>query len=472
MRQLTRFLVASGIALMAFGCKKSFLELAPVSNANAVNFYRTTADFDLAVAAAYNSLYTVYAPEGSVSYASEQMSDNAVVYNISGIETDKWAFKDYNLRPANTMIYQFWQDYYKALFNINIVLDKIESADLGSSYKDGVRGEMRFLRGLYYFNMVRLWGDVPLVLKPLSAEESYAVLRSPQAEVYNQIVSDLQYAADKLLLNSQTTVKGKATKGAAQTLLGKVLLTKGDKSGATTVLQQVYSSNEYALLPTYASLWGPAVKNTKESVFEIQYLGGSSSNPYSRYYQIFFPNTNVFGYYGGGMNQVTDDLWNEYEPNDPRRDQSISTGYQNGSTFVSQKYPKKWTDASATNQNGAVYGNNNFMVLRYADVLLMLSEATGDAAYLNAVRARAGLPAFGSAGYPSAKYPTLDLAIEHERRVELALEFHRWFDLKRTGRAVPVLSAKGKAINDQKLLLPVPEIVRNQNPAVTQNAGY
>ena len=472
MRQLSRILLASGIAVMAFSCKKSFLELAPVSNANAVNFYKTTSDFDLAVAAAYNSLYTIYAPEGSVSYASEQMGDNAIVYNISGIETDKWAFKDYNLKPANTMVYQFWQEYYKALFNINIVLDKIEAASVSTSYKEGVKAEMSFLRGLYYFNMVRLWGDVPLVLTPLSAEESYKVLRSPQADVYNQIIKDLQYAADKLPLNSATSVKGKATKGAAQTLLGKVLLTKGDKASAAAVLQQVYNSNEYSLLPSYASLWGPTAKNTKESIFEIQYIGGSSSNPYSRYYQIFFPNTNIYGFYGGGMNQVTDDLWNEYESSDVRRDISIATGYQNGTTFVAQKYPKKWTDASATIQGGAVYGNNNFMVLRYADVLLMLSEATGDASYLNQVRARVSLPAYGTAGYPSAKYPTLDLAIEHERRVELALEFHRWFDLKRTNRAIPVLSAKGKAITEQKLLLPIPEIVRNQNPAVLQNAGY
>jgi hypothetical protein len=472
MRTIARILLASGIAVMTFGCKKSFLELAPVSNANAVNFYKTTADFDLAVAAAYNSLYTIYAPEGSVSYAGEQMGDNAIVYNISGIETDKWAFKDYNLRSSNTMVYQFWQEYYKALFNINIVLDKIEGADLSTSYKEGVKAEMSFLRGLYYFNMVRLWGDVPLVLTPLSADESYKVLRSPQADIYNQIIKDLQYAADKLPLNSAITVKGKASKGAAQTLLGKVLLTKGDKAGAANVLQQVYNSNEYSLLPNYASLWGPTAKNTKESIFEIQYIGGTSSNPYSRYYQIFFPNTNIYSFYGGGMNQVTDDLWNEYETNDPRRDLSIATGYQNGATFVAQKYPKKWTDASAPIQGGTVYGNNNFMVLRYADLLLMLSEATGDASYLNQVRARVGLPAYGTAGYPSNIYSTLDLAIEHERRVELALEFHRWFDLKRTGRAIPVLTAKGKSVTPQKLLLPIPEIVRTQNPSVTQNPGF
>jgi hypothetical protein len=112
------------------------------------------------------------------------------------------------------------------------------------------------------------------------------------------------------------------------------------------------------------------------------------------------------------------------------------------------------------------------MVLRYADVLLMLAEATGNPSYLNQVRARAGVPLFGTAGYPSATYPTLDLAIEHERRVELAIEFQRGFDLRRTGRAVPVLTAKGKPATPEKLLLPIPEIVRQQNSAITQNPGY
>jgi starch-binding outer membrane protein, SusD/RagB family len=472
MKMISRILVVISTAVIAFGCKKSFLELAPISNANAENFYKTKADFDLAVNAAYNSLYNIYAPEGAVSYVSEQMSDNAIVYNISGIETDKWAFKDYNLKPANTMVYTFWQDFYKALFNINIVLSKIDAANVDQAYKDGVKAEMMFLRGLYYFNMVRMWGGVPLVLTPITGEESYGILRSPQADVYAQIIKDLQFAVDKLPLQSKITVKGKASKGAAETVLGEVYLTRGDKTNAATVLKDVYNSNEYALLPTYTSLWGPTVKNTKESIFEIQHLGGSASNPYSRYYQIFFPNTNIFTFYGGGMNQVTDDLYNEYEAGDVRRDASISLGYQNGATFVNQKYTKKWTDATAPINGGNILANNNFMVYRYADVLLMLSEATGDASYLNQVRARVGLPLFGTASYPSAKYPTLDLAIEHERRVELAIEFHRWFDLKRTGRAIPVLSAKGKAITQDKQLLPVPEIVRTQNPAVTQNSGF
>jgi starch-binding outer membrane protein, SusD/RagB family len=472
MRLISKALMICCITAVVAGCKQSFIELAPVSNANATNFYKTKDDFDLAVNAAYNSLYTIYGPEGAVSYVSEQMSDNAIVYNISGIEADKWAFKDYNLKPANTMVYTFWQDYYKALFNINIVLSKIDGAGLDATYTNNVKAEMMFLRGLYYFNMVRTWGEVPLVTKPITGEESYDILRSPQADVYNQIIDDLKFAVDKLPLASAITVKGKASKGAAQTLLAKVYLTQGNKAAATPLLQEVYNSNQYGLLPTYASLWGPTIKNTKESIFEIQFLGTNVTNPYSRYYQIFFPNTNIFTFFGGGMNQVTDDLYNEYEAGDPRRDISIALGYQNGATFINQKYVKKWTDATAPINGGNIISNNNFMVLRYADVLLMLSEATGDAKYLNEVRTRAGVPLFGTGAYPSAKYPTIDLAVEHERRVELAIEFHRWFDLKRTGRAVTVLGAKGKNINQDKLLLPIPEIVRTQNTKMSQNNGY
>ena len=471
MKAIKPILTLLCIGLLSSSCKESFLNLTPLSNATADNF-KTRDDFELAVNGAYASLYTVYNPEGPVSYANEQMSDNAIVFNIAGIQADKWQFKDYSLATSNTMVYQFWQDCYKAVFNANIVLDRVEGAALDATYKDNVKAQMMFLRSLYYFNMVQFWGDLPIVTTPLTGEESYSVLRSPTSAVYDQIKKDLTYAVEKLPLASAITIPGRASKGAAQTLLGKVYLILGDKTAAATVLKDLYNSNQYSLLANYSDLWGPSVKNTKESIFEIQFLGGNASAPFSRYYQVFYPNTNISGFYGGGMNQVTDDLYNEYETGDPRRDASIALGYNNAGTFINQKYPTKWTDAKATQVGGNPLANNNFMVLRYADALLLLSEATGDATYLNLVRTRAKLPKFGDATYPSAKYGTLDLAIEHERRTELAIEFNRWFDLKRTNRAIPVLSAKGKAITQNKLLWPIPQIVRTQNEAITQNPGY
>lgn len=473
MKTIQRFSAIICLCILAAGCKKSFLDLSPISNANAVNYYKTKADFEVAMNSTYATLYTVYAPEDAVSY-TELMGDNATLYSVAGNQADKWAFRDYTVGTSNTLVYQFWQDDYKALFNVNTVLDKIQIAGLDEDFSNRVKAEMMFLRGLYYYNMVQLFGDLPLVTKVLSAEESYGVLRSPISEVYKQIVSDLSFAASNLPLAGDIAVAGKASKGAAQTLLGKVYLSMGNKTAAAQILLEVYKSKQYSLLPQYASLFGPNVKNTKESIFEIQYLGGSASKPFSPYWTAFAPvNNGVITKYGGGINQVTDDLYNEYEPGDPRRDASISTGYTDAKgNFVAIKFTKKWMDPTAAVNGAQELSNNNFMILRYADVLLLLSEATGDPAYLNEVRDRSGVPAFGTANYPIAKYPTLDLAIEHERRVELAMEFHRFFDLKRTGRALAVLTAKGKPVTEQKLILPIPQYVITQNGAIVPNFGY
>lgn len=469
MNKLKHILVACLTGFVLSSCSDSFLQLAPVSNPNAGNFFKTKADFDLASNAAYATLYTVYNPEGPVSYAGELMGDNVTILNISGNMADKWQFRDYTLAPANTMVYQFWQDFYKSLYNINIVISKIESADVDVAYKDKIKGEMLFLRSLYYFQMVQIWGDLPLVTAPITSEESYGILRSPVSEVYAQIVKDLQFAASKLPL---VATVGKVSKGAAQSLLGKVYLTMGDKANAATTLKEVVNSGQYQLLPSYATLWSPTNKNTKESIFEIQYLGGSSTAPFSDYYLGFFPNSNALGFYGSGMNQVVDDVWNEYESGDSRRVASIDTGFVDAKgTFTKVKFPKKWQDKAAPIIGQRIAANNNFIVLRYADVLLLLTEATGDAQYLNLVRKRVGLPEYGTAAYPT-KYNTIELATEHERRVELAFEFQRWFDLKRTNRALTVLTAKGKTVTEAKLLIPIPNVVRDQNSKITQNAGY
>jgi len=469
--KINKIVAISFICLMAIACGDDFLDLAPVSNSNATNFYQTQADFELAANAAYATLYTSYGPDCGASYCAEQMSDNGTMYHVAGNVADRWAFKDYTLMPSNSIVYQFWQQYYNSLFTINIVLDKIEEADLDATFKEDVKAEMKFLRALNYFNMVQIWGELPLVTKPITAKESYDILRSPVSEVYNLIIQDLQDAIAILPLASNVSAPGKVSKGAAQTLLGKVYLTQGDEASAAQILRVVYDSDEYGLVTGYADLWALGNKNTVESIFEIQFIGGAG-NPYSVYYPTFAPFENFsFTAASGGMNMVTDDLYDEYETGDIRRDISIDTGYTNASDeFVPIKFPQKWVDTTVV--YGSEYCDNNFMVLRYADLLLLLAEATGEPAYLNEVRDRVGLPAFGNAGYPSDLYPTLDLAIEHERRVELALEFHRWFDLKRTGRAVELLSAKGKDVTEQKLLLPIPEKVRQQNSAITQNNGY
>src|SRR5690606_33932392 len=224
----------------------------------------------------------------------------------------------------------------------------------------------------------------------------------------------------------------------------------------------------------YEHLFQPGTKNSRASILEIQYLAGENavnSNHQTQYmpfhWAFHLPGMNET-FRGTGMNTPTQDLINEFEPNDTiRKRVSVYPGYVNLDTdqFIDYPFTMKFYDPNWR------YPGQNFEIIRYADILLMYSEVTNDPTYLNMVRARVGLPGFGEPGYPE-QYSTLELALEHERRVELCFEFHRFFDLVRTGRAVEVMGAKGVDINQNKLLFPIPLRAIDVNPDLTQNVGY
>ncbi|GGA77894.1 membrane protein [Flavobacterium palustre] len=456
--------------LFLIGCSGDFLDKAPISNANEVEFYKSQKDIETALWSAYNSLYTLYGPESLPSFYGELMSDNAYSDNAAGRIQDYESFELHTMSVDNELVYNFWNNYYKAIYIVNNIIVSAEKLDFAS--RDALIGEAKFLRALYYFDMVRAWGDVPLVTTPLSVAGSYAQGRTPKEQVYAQIVEDLDFAAAKLPVKTSQRFVGAASQEAANTLLGKVYLTMGNKPKAAETLLKVYG--KFSLVP-YADLWNLTKKNGASSIFEIQYKGGVSS-PYSLYWAMFTPVDNrVVTAWGGGFNQITDDLWNAYETGDPRRSISIQNGYTTANnSFVDVKFPIKWKDAAAPVAGLREAANNNFIILRYADVLLMLTEATSDPKYLNEVRARVGLPAYQAVGYP-AQYNTVALALEHEAQVEFASEFHRWFDLIRTGRAIQVIknSSKNITITEEELLLPIPFLVINQNPdVITQNEAY
>lgn len=457
-------------SLFLFGCSSDFLDKAPISNANEDNFYKSQKDIETALWSAYNSLYLLYGPESLPSFYGELMSDNAYNDSASGRVQDYESFELHTMKIDNELVFNFWNNYYKSIYIVNNIIASAERLDFAN--RDALIGEAKFLRSLYYFDMVRTWGDVPLVTTPISIAQAYAQARTPKNEVYDQIIKDLDFAAAKLPIKTSQRFVGAASQDAANTLLGKVYLTIGDKAKAAETLLKVYG--KFSLVP-YADLWDLTKKNGASSIFEIQYKGGIS-NPYSLYWAMFTPVDNrVVTAWGGGFNQIADDLWNAYETNDPRRDISIQNGYKtsNGST-VNVKFTIKWKDAKAPVNGLREASDNNFIILRYADVLLMLTEATSDPKYMNEVRARVGLPAYGTAGYPT-KYNTVALALEHEAQVEFACEFHRWFDLIRTGRAISVIknSSKNITLTEAQLLLPIPFLVINQNPGViTQNEAY
>lgn len=467
------------LALLTGSCGNDFLNLTPESSANEEDFYRTKEEVETAMVAVYSSLHDIYGSLGPMYYFGALGSDDAYTDDLGTGSYQQ--FETMQLKVNNTDVLSAWNMFYEAIARINKIIARSEP--LSFDEKESYLAEMKFIRALYYFNMSQIWGGVPLVVRNISISESYGIGRATMEDMYTQIISDLTDGTQHLKTVGNERHKGVPTQGAAYALLGKVYLTKGDKNSAATALLNIYKK-EYKLVDAYADLWDLTKKNGKESIFEIQYMGGSSNAP-STYWALYSPANNLgaITLQGGGHNQVTDDLWNDYEFGDPRKDVSIQDGWMNKSNvFVATRFPLKWVDHTKDYNGKREASNNNFIVLRYADVLLMLSEATGDPKYLNEVRTRVGLPSYGDASYPSGKYNTFDLAVEHERRIELAMEFHRLFDIKRTGRALDLLKSSKKnnngALNGltvDNLSWPIPETVIDQNPGFwkpQQNPGY
>jgi len=339
------------------------------------------------------------------------------------------------------------------------------------------------VRSLIYFNIVRAWGDVPYVNTKITSEEAYGYLRVDKAEVYQNLIEDLNWAKDNLSGTYSGNDIGRITKYGAAAILAKIHLTLGNNPAAKIEIEEIMNSGNYSLdanddgsinVDDYSYLFNAGTKNSRSSVLEVQYMAGvnASNSTHQRWYSPFFFDFHLPGqtktFKGEGHNTPSEDLFNEFEVDDPRKDISMALGYVNLSSgeFVDYPYTLKFLDPDFENSG------QNFEIIRYADILLMYTEVTQDAQYLNMVRDRVGLPPYGSAGYPSGDYPTLALAIEHERRIELCFEFHRMFDLVRSNRAIEIMGSKGYDINNNKLLFPIPLNERDINPDLTQNDGY
>jgi hypothetical protein len=473
------------LLLSIYACSEEKLDLYPKTAITEGNFYQTEDQFMLAVNDVYRQMERTYRAGGIADIYGELRSDNTYIEFIGGSSNSAERISGFNIPTNDLDTENAWQDSYNAIFICNDILNRIDNTSVefsSQNLKERLRAEVTFVRALIYFNMVRVWGDIPLPMTPLSPEEGYQYLREESDVVYEQIISDLTYAKNKLPESYSGNI-GRVTKYGATAVLAKVYLTRGNEQNAEIELKEIIDSNLYSLdaddngivnADDYRYIFHPDTKNSKSSLLEVQYLEGQNavnSNHQQQYtpYQWSFhlPGINET-FRGGGRNTPTQDLVNEFEPEDTvRRSISVYPGYVNLETgdFVEYPFTMKFYDPNWR------YAGQNFEIIRYADVLLMYAEVTNDPTYLNMVRARVGLPVYGESGYP-AEYNTLNKAIEHERRVELSFEFHRFFDLVRTGRAVEVMQAKGYDINQNKLHFPVPQRAIDVNPDLSQNAGY
>lgn len=486
MKPLYKTLVIS--SCIAFSSCSDFLDLKPKNELSVDDYYKTAEQIDGAVNGAYSTLQEDKLYKSWYVF-SEIPSDNTR-NALSGSVTDQDEFDKYYIRTTNPFLSNFWEISYKGINRINTVLGRIDPIEMDNTLKERYKLECKFLRGLLYFNLVRVYGDVPLILKEITITESYSYLRESKETVYNQIIQDLTEAEQLPASYDKDSDVGRATSGAAKALLGAVYMTLQKYDNAEAKLAEVVNSSTYALLENtpgslnndgYAKVFNAENHNHKEAIFEVQFKKGGYGEG-NNFPNIFAPEnsgTNVVSVGGAGGNNVPEmDIYNAYEEGDLRRDFSVALGYNDNrkdGAWVESRYVKKYFDTPYKEHDS----NNNFPVIRYADVLLMYAEALNQNGktvqacdYLNQVRRR-------GFGYQTTETSPVDiktaskdeffLKVEHERRVELAFEGHRWFDLIRTNRAVEVMTSKGFKLNETNLICPIPQKQIDINSDLTQN---
>ena len=480
-------LIAIALLGFSFSSCSDFLEQNPQTDLSENDFYKTADDILSAVNGVYSSLQ-----EGDIYgnwYVFGEIPSDNTRNQLSGSVTTQNEFDQFYIDTQNSMIANFWKAAYKVINRTNTVLGRIDGIEINTELANRYKLECKFIRALMYFNLVRVYGDVPLVLKEISISESYDILREPKENVYNQIITDLKEAQD-LPVSYSTAEDGRATQGAAKALLANVYMTLHKYAEAETILAEIINSGRYSLLENtpgslnidgYKNVFSPVNHNSKEGIFEIQFLKGGYGEG-SNYANNFAPEnsgTNVVAVGGTGGNNIPEmDIYNAYEEGDLRRDFSMSLGYydnRKNNEWVESRYVCKFMDVPYQNNDAS----NNYPVIRYADVILMYAEAlnqngkTAEACkYLNMTRRR-------GFGYQTTETSPVDLQttdkaqfallVEQERRVELAFENHRWFDLIRTGRAVEVMRSKGFSLNETNLICPIPQKQIDVNPKLTQN---
>lgn len=489
------------IIFFTISCSEEFLEVDPKGTTLEENYYTNEAE-------AYSGLVAVYDVVGKQSKGFENMisllnsgsDDHFTGGGSSSDGTQLQVFSNYTISESNIAA-SYWNDFYQGIFRANTLLTKLPDVDMSDATKVRFTAETKVLRAMYYFELVRLFGNIPLITVPLGTDEIYSVTQADPNDVYAQIETDLNEAIAGLpvTLDLQNEA-GRLTQGAAKALLGKVYLYQGKNSEAVAQFAQVNgtpgatSAFGYRLLDNYSDLWVISNTYNTESIIEVAHTDQSNADWWFWGSGADEGNTlNVMcgprGYVrtagstapdyaaGWGFNIITQSLYDALN-GDPRFDATIENlqAYVNsGEVQLEESYQytgyylKKFMplNADVSTGGGATVLNykQHTYVIRLADTYLMEAEALGGTgaraqALLDAVRARVGL----------APVPVSMNAIMQERRLELAGEGHRWYDLVRTGNAASALANKGFVAGKNEIL-PIP-LAELENTLLVQNPNY
>ena len=478
----------------AFCSCKKYLDLAPISNQATNNFFKSESDIDQALTGVYNTLLGF--PDVNNYNLSECHTSNFFLASVDA-QRDYYTINHFEVTSQLAMLETSWTNSYKLIGRANQILDVVDNITfVDASKQQREKAEAKFLRAYAYFELVKIFGAVPLIDHNVTSSEVLNYPRTSADSIYNFIITELQSAADGLPWKYTTAAdKGRVTKLSALGLLGKAHMfmagypfNKTDHfTTAKTILKQVMDQENinWTFAPTYAELF-KAANDNKYHFFEVQYISGgqgygsqipgevvptdmtTSLLPYGAYY------------IGGAPSR---DLINSYEPGDKRMFATIDTLYRNKTNaWVRRDWVRKYLDSSvaATTKNSSDWPVN-FPLLRSEDVMLLYAEAINETsgptteaiAILNRIRTRAGLTALNPATPADFR-----LAMENERRHEFAWEGLYWFDLVRTNRFLDVLNPYlstnyQKTIDAKKYLYPIPLAEMNIKPGLYyQNDSY
>lgn len=480
------------------GCKK-YITKDVVGQYPESEFYKTQAQAVLAINAAYQPLAFTTSNNNKLWVFGDVASDDAAKGGNPGDQGDIEFIDQFNVNSTNGNLAGKWTLLYDGITRCNIVLSKVPPIEMDKNLQKRILAEAKFLRSWYYFELINIFGDVPIVLKPLNPDE-LQIAQSPVQQIFETVIEpDLTDAATNLPVSYSGPDVGRATSGAATALLAKAYLfeSKWDKAASTAA--KIVNSNVYDLMPVYSQNFSARFKNNKESVFEVQHLTGQDPKLGNELNQYFAPQIDGGGYF---FNAPTQNFVDEFEKTgagvfDPRLDYTI--GRDTMPWFNNRKFDKAWSPSTGyltrkhqqplSEVANKSDGNINYVAIRYADVLLWYAEALNESGRtsealipLNRVRKRAresylydslqvgypNIPTGLLAAVTSANQFDVRKAIQHERRVELGFEFHRYFDMIRWGKdyATQALSDKPNFNYNLNKHFPIPQIERDRNKAL------
>ena len=479
-------------AIVTTGCSK-ILDKKPIGEIDAAEIDKgesitlTAAEAESLLKGVYNDMFW----DGEEYWAFDRVVNNDAQADNAYAGSDNPNNHSIDLFTTNSLngiVTRNWGRLYSSIGKANEVIDKVPKvtdAALSATRKAQIIGEARALRAANYFELVRFWGDVPLILKPIVTTntqtifESVAVPRTDKKIVYDSLIADLEYALNNVREVGQVPNKQYIHKGIVNLLLAKVYATvePRDWSKVDQYCDAIINSGSYSLLSNYDFLWDAQHEFSSESIWETDYQGWGGGT---------WGNWIKDMYVGRG--------WQKF--NTPSHDlvrafQAEGDNIRLNSSIQFVDYTGEWADAYWPMNNlpliNKIRGDDktNYIIYRFADVLLMKAEAltelnqldnsNGAQKYLNMVRTRVNLP-----NTAATTQSALRLAIEKERQLELAFEGHRWVDLLRTGRAMAVMQNAKKVNNEPlnypvkefRLLFPIPQNEMDRNPKLTQNLGY